>query len=610
MLANAHSVERIHLGNGGTTITLTLDLLYSASNNDLQLFGGAGDDQVDVTAFIQNTTLRGAIIYGGAGNDVIRGTGDHALYPTSFVVDGGAGADTIDLGDAGGSTVVYDAEDRRAVVRSGRLIVDEAITIDLTKTGDQTSGDACLMRGFTDVDASASQAAVVLTASAADMLLGGAADDVITGGRFIRGGRGADTMTGTTDFNGTTFAIGDGEFVVGEKILGLTRNDTLNIAGSADLTRGEVTGIRYMTIAPGADGRPAVVTMSGAQISDLFYLTGSGTLKVGVGADHHLSVNPTFNKTDVVISIQGTRGRDTIQSAADATVHGGSGDDLIESLGTVYGDAGDDRIIYSSRGGGYTHLIDGGTGKDTLIADSYGLQTLRLGAADQALDRYVIVRNMENVDYTTCVSRLDCVGSAANNILTGSGKDDRIRGAAGDDTVTGYYGEDTLIGGDGKDTLVGGYGDDALTGGAGADRFVWKNESGTDRVTDFTPGEDKLTFAHKYAPDVVAYDYNGRRFDTLVTAESASTNLSGADLVIYKAGKLTDQRAVHDWLVSNGTAADDEGMFVVARDNANHAILYYVSDQPGFQTKYANYAVADLGSISPDHIALSDFSFI
>ncbi|MCR5875426.1 family 16 glycosylhydrolase [Phenylobacterium sp. J426] len=51
----------------------------------------------------------------------------------------------------------------------------------------------------------------------------------------------------------------------------------------------------------------------------------------------------------------------------------------------------------------------------------------------------------------------------------------------------------TLTGGDGADTLNAGRGADVLTGAGGADRFVfdelpWK----ASRVTDFTPGEDKL----------------------------------------------------------------------------------------------------------------------
>lgn len=68
-----------------------------------------------------------------------------------------------------------------------------------------------------------------------------------------------------------------------------------------------------------------------------------------------------------------------------------------------------------------------------------------------------------------------------------------LEGGDGADLLLGAAGDDVLRGGDGNDVLAGGAGDDLLTGGAGADSFVWRaGESGTDRITDFTPGEDSL----------------------------------------------------------------------------------------------------------------------
>jgi hemolysin type calcium-binding protein len=56
-------------------------------------------------------------------------------------------------------------------------------------------------------------------------------------------------------------------------------------------------------------------------------------------------------------------------------------------------------------------------------------------------------------------------------------------------------GNDTLDGGAGADRLVGGAGSDRLTGGAGADVFVFDSKVGTDNITDFVSGTDKLAFS-------------------------------------------------------------------------------------------------------------------
>ena len=94
-----------------------------------------------------------------------------------------------------------------------------------------------------------------------------------------------------------------------------------------------------------------------------------------------------------------------------------------------------------------------------------------------------------------------------------------LEGGDGDDVLLGGAGDDVLLGGAGDDVLVGGAGDDLLTGGAGADTFVWRaGESGTDRITDFTPGEDSLDLS-----------------DLLVGAEGLDAAQSSSEL----AGSLT-----------------------------------------------------------------------
>lgn len=84
---------------------------------------------------------------------------------------------------------------------------------------------------------------------------------------------------------------------------------------------------------------------------------------------------------------------------------------------------------------------------------------------------------------------------------------DRIFGETGSDDINGQAGNDQLFGGDDVDTLKGGEGNvklygeagsDVLTGGMGNDSFYFDQllaTTGIDRITDFSPGLDKLVLS-------------------------------------------------------------------------------------------------------------------
>lgn len=77
------------------------------------------------------------------------------------------------------------------------------------------------------------------------------------------------------------------------------------------------------------------------------------------------------------------------------------------------------------------------------------------------------------------------VGSAGNDVLHGSKGNDVLLGQDGSDRLYGGDGNDRLRGGNGNDVLFGGKGNDVLVGGAGADRFIFDNNGGLDRVTGY-----------------------------------------------------------------------------------------------------------------------------
>jgi len=92
--------------------------------------------------------------------------------------------------------------------------------------------------------------------------------------------------------------------------------------------------------------------------------------------------------------------------------------------------------------------------------------------------------------------------NSANNLITGTIGEYKIdvlfggfledQGAGDLDTLEGSVGNDTLTGGGGNDVLDGGVGDDVMNGGANADRFVFADGSGADRINSYEQGTDQI----------------------------------------------------------------------------------------------------------------------
>lgn len=85
-------------------------------------------------------------------------------------------------------------------------------------------------------------------------------------------------------------------------------------------------------------------------------------------------------------------------------------------------------------------------------------------------------------------------GGADDDILDGGKGNDKIFGGIGQDLIKGGVGSDKLFGSGGKDKVKGGGGNDVIDtgagrdvafGGGGADKFVFKDNYGTNRIKDF-----------------------------------------------------------------------------------------------------------------------------
>ena len=261
-------------------------------------------------------------------------------------------------------------------------------------------------------------------------------------------------------------------------------------------------------------------------ITDADGLTSTATVTVIVNgvADNPITQSGT-PLDDILI---GADGDDTFNGlAGNDVINGGGGVDVLN------GDAGNDRLILGSAANGST--INGGADTDTLVitrsvtslAGLIGIEALELnnGAGltitgaqfSNGLSAFTAVSgtgtitvNMAPADVLFFSTLFSFAGNGVNLVVNGSSGSDVIKagntshtifGGDGGDQITGGSAVDTIDGGSGDDKITGRGGADILTGGAGADsfRYAFQNQSGlgsdADRITDYSIGEDRLSFS-------------------------------------------------------------------------------------------------------------------
>ena len=157
--------------------------------------------------------------------------------------------------------------------------------------------------------------------------------------------------------------------------------------------------------------------------------------------------------------VRGTAGADTLFGRrGDDRVYGRDGDDEITGnfgFDIIHGGRGDDQI-YGHRG---NDRMYGASGDDVMLGG----------------------RGHDRMD-----------GGRGADTLRGVQGSDVIHGRDGADRLRGGDGDDVLKGGRGRDELIGGEGKDALTGGGGRDVFVFAGAFGTDTVSDWGRGRDRI----------------------------------------------------------------------------------------------------------------------
>ena len=206
----------------------------------------------------------------------------------------------------------------------------------------------------------------------------------------------------------------------------------------------------------------------------------------------------------------GTAGNDHIAKGSSAnTVNGGAGDDLI------FGGAGNDRLM-------------GGKGRDFLAGQNGHDRLEGHGGAD-------ILSGGQGGD--------SLFGGSGNDQLFGYNGHDRLFGQKGNDLLNGGVGYDVLNGGNGRDTLVGGDGNDTMTGGNGVDYFVFNGRTGSDRITDFTVGEDQILIADNLIRGDIADFVDDRMTET---RDGVVITLSEGNRILVEGSDLSVQEVADD----------------------------------------------------------------
>jgi Ca2+-binding RTX toxin-like protein len=232
------------------------------------------------------------------------------------------------------------------------------------------------------------------------------------------------------------------------------------------------------------------------------------------------------------------------------------------------GGAGNDVL----NGGAGGDVMTGGTGDDTYVTDSNTDTVVETstGGVDT-------VNSSVNWTLGATLENLTLNGTAPNG--SGNSANNRITGNASNNHLNGGAGNDMLNGGKGNDMLNGGAGNDVLVGGPGADRFSLTSEIGTDSVSDFLPGSDRVSFQMNIGDgDLLVEGATTRRapggFATtaelvVMSRRAAGLTTTAAAAAIGSATRSYAAGARRIFVVNNGT---DTGVFLFVSAGAGASV--------------------------------------
>lgn len=462
-------------GNGPTKVIIPTNDQTRGDGADF-IVGGAGNDEINAG---DGRPQRGMVpaeddtVFGGAGNDLLRGQASPNPDDLGDILIGGAGNDTLiggvgrDLMDGGAGIDLLTYEDKAASTAGVDVFFPNPANPNFdpmspitTENFPKLGHGLIMLQNGARVQDERDQLYKDLSTFTFDPVSPDTRDyDIITAGQ-------------------TALLIDDNfEIIVGSESHDFISVETLTTAytisgnDGCDTIRG---GLGNDVINGGANTIP---NPEAGQFDNLTGGAGNDTIRGGDNAD----------------SIRGGAGDDVLFGDAGVDiVHGDGGNDLIDGgagSDLLTGDFGDGSLDTSPAGGGNDTMLGGasGNGADTLQGDG-GVDTADYSARTTAI--FVTFDDVHDDGETNpdgTPKEFDFVTESTEIGIGGSGNDKlnartdgvarTLRGGPGNDTLTGGPGADVLLGESGNDSLDGLLGADVITGGAGNDILTYASRA-------------------------------------------------------------------------------------------------------------------------------------
>jgi Ca2+-binding RTX toxin-like protein len=383
-----------------------------------EIHGGSGDDLI--TAGTGDSECFGDILYGGAGDDRMRGSkggcpDDDRFFP-------GPGDDVMHGGE--GDEVRY---------------TESAHGVNVDLGSGRASGEGNdVIRGVPNVFGS----------RYADVLIGTRTTN------SLDGGPGADTLRGRggIDFltdGWSTFFSSDPEAhdKAPDRLVGGGRGDSLSATGGNDVLIG---GRGDDGLVDAGRGHDKLVGGEGRDTASFPFASVHANLTTGVAKGGGTA------RMRSIQDLEGSRYDDRlIGDGFSNRIRAGLGDDILEGRGGD-DDLGPDELTPGSyqRPKGGNDVARGGPGRDVIRVEGLRDQGVDIDLAAGTLtgegrDR---VRAIEHVVATYFDDVIK--GTGGNDVIEGRDGNDRIVGRAGDDKIDGGKNHDTVDGGKGTDRCV------------------------------------------------------------------------------------------------------------------------------------------------------------
>jgi Ca2+-binding RTX toxin-like protein len=497
----AHRAIGLDNDPGGVPPLSIDDHVYAAE----RITGSSGDDVIIATDGADR-------IEGAAGDDRLIGRGgDDTLSGGTGhdTLDGGTGTDQMH-GDTGTDTIDYST-------RSNPVRANLSADICVTAGCDVSEGEVGERDNAIDAESvTGGQGDDTLTGGqGAGTINGGPGNDLVAAGAqqtaVLIGGPGNDTITGGAD---DTASYETHTQPVAASLDGQTNDGAQGESDTIASTIGNLRGGR------GADtltGSPAANTVDGREGDDTLRAVAGGhdTLVGGPGAD-------TVDYSTADDAIDAELGQATPGSGRDGitSVERLTGSPFADTLraapsgGELHAGGGDDRLYPAAAG---QSSLDGGPGGDELRLDAQpNPATVDLHTQTGSLD---LPTGADALMTLTAIEHVH--GSPAADTLTGDGQPNRLRGADGDDVLDGAAGPDILEGATGSDTVTYETRSTAVTvtldTADGGDGQAGENDTVRDDVENVTGGQGNDTLTASQHPNQL---HGGPGDDTLASGQA------------------------------------------------------------------------------------------